>query len=98
MKKYTFTRSAIVQETYFVEAETEQEAYDIIRRAALLVRNSPDQPVVDSEFLDWYTDDFVCEDGDTVCCMDCLSHILKEESFATTAGRIVCEDCADSTI
>jgi len=20
---------------------------------------------VDSEFLDWYTDDFVCEDGDT---------------------------------
>ena len=59
MKKYTFTRSAIVQETYFVEAETEQEAYDIIR-------NSPDQPVVDSEFLDWYTDDFVCEDPDTI--------------------------------
>jgi len=58
MRKYTFTRSAIVQETYCVEAETEQEAYDIIRE-------SPDQPVVDSEFLDWYTDDFVCEDGDT---------------------------------
>ena len=57
MPKYTFTRSAIVQETYFVEAETEQEAFDIIRE-------SPDQPVVDSEFLDWYTDDFVLEDGD----------------------------------
>ena len=55
MPKFTFTRSAIVQETYFVEAETEQEAYDIIRE-------SPDQPVVDSEFLDWYTDDFVMED------------------------------------
>ena len=55
MKKYTFTRSAIVQETYFVEAETEQEAWDIIR-------DNPDQPVVDSEFLDWYTDDFVMED------------------------------------
>ena len=58
MNKYTFTRSAIVQETYVIEAETEAEAYDIIRE-------SPDQPVVDSEFLDWYTDDFVCEDGDT---------------------------------
>ncbi len=30
-----------------------------------IIRESPDQPVVDSEFLDWYTDDFVCEDGDT---------------------------------
>ena len=58
MRKFTFTRSAIIQETYFIEAETADEAYDIIR-------NSPDQPVVDSEFLDWYTDDFVCEDGDT---------------------------------
>ena len=55
MKKFTFTRSAIVQETYFVEAETEQEAWDIIRE-------SPDQPVVDSEFQDWYTDDFVLEE------------------------------------
>ena len=54
MPKYTFTRSAIVQETYVIEAETEQEAYDIIRE-------SPDQPVVDSEFLDWFTDDFVLE-------------------------------------
>ena len=90
MPKYTFTRSAIVQETYFVEAETEQEAYDIIRE-------SPDQPVVDSEFLDWYTDDFVCEDGDTIC-EDCLSSVPKKASVVTTAGRIVCLDCADSTI
>lgn len=57
MKKYTFTRSVIVRETYFVEAETEDDAYHIIR-------NNPDQPVVDSEFLGWYSDDFFCEDGD----------------------------------
>ena len=91
MPKYTFTRSAIVQETYVIQAETEAEAWDIIR-------DNPDQPVVDSEFLDWYTDYFVCEDGDTVCCMDCLSHIPKQDAVVTTAGRIVCEDCADSTI
>ena len=59
MPKYTFTRSAIVQETYVIQAETEAEAWDIIRD------NPAAQPVVDSEFLDWYTDDFVLEDGDT---------------------------------
>ena len=55
MRKFTFTRSAIVQETYVIEAETQDEAYDIIR-------DNPDQPVVDSEFLDWYTDDFVLDE------------------------------------
>ena len=90
MKKYTFTRSAIVQETYFVEAETEQEAYDIIR-------DNPDQPVVHSEFLDWYTDDFVCADGDTVC-EDCLSTVPKKASMVTMLGRIVCLECVDSKI
>ena len=56
MPKFTFTRSAIIKESYeAVVADTEQEAWDIIRV-------SPDQPVVDSEFLDWYTDDFVLEE------------------------------------
>ena len=55
MPKFTFTRSAIIEETYVIEAESEQEAFDIIRE-------SPDQPVVDSEFLDWYTDDFVLDE------------------------------------
>jgi formylmethanofuran dehydrogenase subunit E len=90
MPKYTFTRSAIIQETYVIEAETEAEATAIIHE-------TPDQPVVDSEFLDWYTDYFVCEDGDTVC-EDCLSSIPKEKSVVTTAGRIVCGECADNTI
>ena len=90
MPKYTLTRSAIIQETYIIEAETEAEAQAIIQE-------NPDQPVVDSEFLDWYTDYFVCENGDTVC-EDCLSNIPKEKSFVTTAGRIVCGECADNTI
>jgi len=56
MPNYTFTRIAIIKETYeAVVADTEAEAWDIIRE-------SPDQPVVDSEFLDWYTDDFVLEE------------------------------------
>ena len=55
MKKFIFTRSAIIEETYAVEAETEVEASDIIR-------NTPDVEIVDTEFLDYYTDDFVLED------------------------------------
>lgn len=56
MPNYKFTRIAIIKETYeMVVADTEAEAWDIIRE-------SPDQPVVDSEFLDWYTDDFVLEE------------------------------------
>ena len=56
MPNYTFTRIAIIKETYeAVVADTEQEAWDIIRE-------SPDQPVMDSEFQDWYTDDFVLEE------------------------------------
>lgn len=55
MKKFIFTRSAIIEETYAVEAETEVEAWDIIR-------NTPDVEIVDTEFLDYYTDDFVLED------------------------------------
>jgi hypothetical protein len=90
MKKFIFTRTAIVLETFEIMAEDEWAAGEQLK-----VGPAP----VSSEFVDWYTDDFVLEDGDdTVCCMDCLSHIPKEKSFATTAGRIVCGDCADSTI
>lgn len=54
MKRFIFSRSAIILESYSIEAETEAEAYDIIRE-------SPDPELVDTEFLDWYTDDFVLD-------------------------------------
>lgn len=57
MRKFKFTRSAVVSETYFIEAETAEEARNYIRE-------NPDQPVVESEFLDWYTDGFVLEDDE----------------------------------
>ena len=55
MRKFTFTRSAIVSETFVINAETEAEAWEMVR-----VDPSP----VASEFLDYYTDDFVLEDGE----------------------------------
>jgi hypothetical protein len=56
MRKFTFTRSAIVVETFAVDAETEAEAWEQVRAGEV-------EPVA-SEFLDYYTDDFVLEDGE----------------------------------
>ncbi len=53
MKKYTFTRSAIVEETYVIEAVDEADAWEQVRDGADPVRHL---------FLDYYTDDFVMED------------------------------------
>ena len=49
MKKFTFTRSAIVLETFEIMAETEDAARDELR----------DGPApTSSEFTDWYNDDY----------------------------------------
>ncbi len=53
MKKYTFTRSAIVEETYVIEAVDEGQAWEQVRDGA---------DPVHQLFLDYYTDDFVMED------------------------------------
>jgi hypothetical protein len=60
MRKFTFTRSAIVSETFVIDAETEAEAWEQVRDGR--------DPVA-SEFVDYYTDDFVLrpivlEDGE----------------------------------
>jgi hypothetical protein len=53
MPKFTFTRSAIVVETFPVDAETEAEAWELVRAG--------DVEPVGSEFLDYYADDFVLQ-------------------------------------
>lgn len=53
MKVYTFTRAAIVTETYEIEADTEAEAFALARRCAA--------PPNRSEFVDWFSDDFTLE-------------------------------------
>jgi hypothetical protein len=55
MRKFTFTRSAIVSETFVINAETEAEAWELVRDG---------RDPVSSEFVDYYTDDFVLEDGE----------------------------------
>jgi hypothetical protein len=52
MKKFTFWRNSIVAETFVVEAETEEEAREIVRDAP--------GPVCE-EWIDWLSDDFELE-------------------------------------
>jgi hypothetical protein len=54
MRKFTFTRSAIVSEVFVVDAETEAEARELVWNT----------DPVSSEFVDYYTDDFVLEDDE----------------------------------
>ena len=89
MKKYTFTRSAIVEEVFVVEAENVEQARDMLF--------DPPDPI-ETNWLDWYTDRYELCGDELVECADCGSEIEKEDSFATTAGRIVCGECADNTI
>lgn len=53
MKVYTFTRAAIVTETYEIEADTEAEARAIVEQG--------DGEIVRSDFVDWFSDDFTSE-------------------------------------
>lgn len=62
-KKFTFWRNAIVAETYEVEAESEDEAREIVRDAA-----GPDH----EEWIDWLTDDFELESVEELDPLYCM--------------------------
>lgn len=55
MPRFTFTRSAIVSETYVIMAETEEAARDELRRGP-----APNW----SDFVDWYSDDYTLEEDE----------------------------------
>lgn len=53
MKRYTFWRNSIVAETYEFEAESEEEAREML--------NNGHVEVMSEEWMDWATDDFELE-------------------------------------
>jgi hypothetical protein len=53
MKRFTFWRNAIVAETYEFEAESEEQAREMLQRGEVEVMNE--------EWMDWATDDFELE-------------------------------------
>ncbi len=68
MKKFTFWRNAIVAETYEVEAESEEEAREMLW-------NGDYGDPVQTEYVDWASDDFELEDVEE---LDPLYKMVKE--------------------
>jgi hypothetical protein len=54
MKKFTFWRNSIVAETYVFEAESEEQAREMLMNGEV--------EVFSEEFIDWATDQFELED------------------------------------
>ncbi len=65
MKRYTFWRNCIVAETFEVEAESEEEARELVR----------DADVKHEEWIDWLSDDFELEHVEE---LDPLYKMVKE--------------------
>lgn len=65
MKKFTFWRNCIVAETFEVEAESEEEARELVR----------DADCVHEEWIDWLSDDFEIESVEE---LDPLYRMVKD--------------------
>jgi hypothetical protein len=68
VKKFTFWRNAIVAETYEVEAESEEEAREMLW-------NGDYGDPVQTEYVDWASDDFELEDVEE---LDPLYRMVKD--------------------
>jgi hypothetical protein len=67
MKRFTFWRNAIVAETYVFDAETEEEAREMLQNGEVEVFNE--------EWMDWATDSFELEDVEE---LDPLYRMVKD--------------------
>jgi len=75
MKKFTFWRNSIVSESFYVEAESEEEARE------KLDGGEYDSEI--SEYIDWATDDFVLEDTEE---LDPLYRMVKDYESVDRLG------------
>lgn len=65
--KFTFSRRAIINEVYEIEANTEEEARDMLDQGWY---GDP----VDTDYLEWYDDNFELDDTE---CLDPLVNMIK---------------------
>jgi hypothetical protein len=73
VKKFTFWRNAIIAETYEFEAESEEEAREMLRDGQV--------EVMSEEFIDWATDDYQLEHVEIV---DPLYRMVKDHKLVDT--------------
>ncbi len=74
MKKFTFWRNAIIAETYVVEANSEEEARE------MLWNGDYGDPVA-SEYVDWASDDFELDGYEE---LDPLYRMVKDYKSVAT--------------
>jgi hypothetical protein len=67
MKRFTFWRNSIVAETYIFEAESEEQAREMLQNGEV--------EVFSEEWMDWATDRFELEDQEE---LDPLYVMVKE--------------------
>ncbi len=66
-KKFTFWRNSIVSESFYVEADSEEQAREKLQNC--------DYESEITEFIDWATDDFELEDTEE---LDPLYKMIKD--------------------
>ena len=74
MKRFTFWRNSIVAETYVFEAESEEQAREMLMNG--------DVEVFSEEWMDWATRDFELEDVEII---DPLYLMIKQHTQKETA-------------
>ncbi len=65
--RYEFYRRSLTCETYFVEADSEEAAREI------LMNGGGEDPILD--FVDWHDEDYILEDSE---CIDPLYKMVKD--------------------
>lgn len=73
--RYEFYRRSITCETYFIEADSEDEARQILEDG--------DIPEPCLEFVDWMDDDYTLEDSE---CIDPLYRMVKDHKSVDSLG------------
>lgn len=69
--RYTISRTAIISETYTVEADSEEEAIELANNGAIDYDNCK----VNEQWLDWYGDEWDIDHREDLCP---LTKMVKE--------------------
>lgn len=76
--RYTVSRRSIVEEIYTVEADSEEEAIELISNGAI----DYDNDMISTDFVDWYDDNWEITGKEDLCP---LVKMIKKHAETTTS-------------
>lgn len=77
--KFTVSRLALVEETYTVEADSEEEALEIANGGGI----DYDNGLVNTEFVDWHDDAFQVIDKEDLCPLVKMIRVYNPETVTS---------------